>query len=167
MNSLRCRTPNCHRVWLTCLSPDMLSSATPIDVVFVLTADQYHAEHVIACADAGKHVMIEKPMAQTEAEADAIEAARQRNGVVIFVGYMRRYATALLRMKEVLAGKEIKYVRVRDIIGRVSGGNCGCSIRAEQSRMPTSPLRPGCTSNTSPTSPHRPSLTGPPASLPT
>jgi hypothetical protein len=99
----------------------MLSSAVSIDVVFVLTADQYHAEHVIACADAGKHVMIEKPMAQTEAEADAIEAARQRNGVVIFVGYMRRYATALLRMKEVLAGKEIKYVRVRDIIGRVSG----------------------------------------------
>ncbi|GFZ47952.1 hypothetical protein JCM24511_05699 [Saitozyma sp. JCM 24511] len=98
--------------------PDMLSSATPIDVVFVLTADQYHAEHVIACADAGKHVMIEKPMAQTEAEADGIEAARQRNGVVIFVGYMRRYATALLRMKEVLDGKEIKYVRVRDIIGR-------------------------------------------------
>jgi predicted dehydrogenase len=149
----------------------MLSSTTPIDVVFVLTADQYHAEHVIACADAGKHVMIEKPMAQTEAEADAIEAARQRNGVVIFVGYMRRYATALLRMKEVLAGKEIKYVRVRDIIGRVSdaapGGVTDERLDAENRRTPTSRPRPGCTSSTLPTSPPRPSLTGPPASLPT
>lgn len=59
-------------------------------------------------------------MAQTLAEADAIEAARLEYGVVIFVGYMRRYAPALERLKEEIKGKEIKYVRVRDIIGRAS-----------------------------------------------
>lgn len=88
--------------------PEMLASSTPIDVVLVLTADQFHAEHVIAAANAGKHVLIEKPMAQTEAEADAIEKARVDNGVVVFVGYMRRYATALERLKEAIKGKEIK-----------------------------------------------------------
>ena len=86
----------------------MLASSTPIDLVFVLTADQYHAEHVIQSANAGKHVLIEKPMAQTLAEADAIEEARIKNGVVIFVGYMRRYATALDRLKEAIKGKTIK-----------------------------------------------------------
>ncbi|WWD22402.1 hypothetical protein CI109_106893 [Kwoniella shandongensis] len=96
---------------------EMLSSSIPIDLVFILTADQYHAEHIILCAAARKHIMIEKPMAQTLAEYDAVEEARVRNGVVIFVGYMRRYATALERMKEEIKGKEIKYVRVRDIIG--------------------------------------------------
>ena len=58
-------------------------------------------------------------MAQTLAEADAIGEARGRNGVVVFVGYMRRYVTALGRLKDLIAGKEIRYVRVRDIIGRV------------------------------------------------
>ncbi|ORY30209.1 hypothetical protein BCR39DRAFT_153929 [Naematelia encephala] len=95
----------------------MLASSLPIDLVLVLTADQYHAEHVIACAAAGKHVLIEKPMAQTLAECEAIEAARVKYGVVIFVGYMRRYATALERVKEAIKGKKIRYVRVRDIIG--------------------------------------------------
>lgn len=47
-------------------------------------------------------------MAQTLKEADDIEEARVRNGVVVFVGYMRRYATALERLKEVIKGKKIK-----------------------------------------------------------
>ncbi|WVQ93800.1 hypothetical protein IAU59_000878 [Kwoniella sp. CBS 9459] len=97
--------------------PDMLASQVPIDLVFILTADQFHAEQIIQCAQAKKHVFIEKPMAQTLAEYDAVEKARLGNGVVIFVGYMRRYATALERLKEEIKGKEIKYVRVRDIIG--------------------------------------------------
>ncbi|WVQ80389.1 hypothetical protein IAT38_002494 [Cryptococcus sp. DSM 104549] len=97
--------------------PELLASSTPIDLVFILTADQYHAEHIVLCCNAGKHVMIEKPMAQTPAEYDAVEEARVRNNVVVFVGYMRRYATALERLKEEIKGKQIKYVRVRDIIG--------------------------------------------------
>lgn len=97
----------------------MLASSILIDLVFILTADQFHAENIIECANAGKHVMIEKPMAQTLAEYDAVEEARVKNGVVVFVGYMRRYAPALDRLKEEIKGKTIKYVRVRDIIGNV------------------------------------------------
>jgi len=98
----------------------MLASSTPIDLILILTADQYHASQAIQAANAGKHIFIEKPMAQTLAEADKIEEARVKNGVVIFVGYMRRFATALERVKEVMEGEEVKYVRVRDIIGKVS-----------------------------------------------
>ena len=86
----------------------MLASSLPIDLVFILTVDQYHAEHAILCANAGKHVLLEKPMCQTLAEADAIEAARIKNKVVIFIAYMRRYATALAEMKKALEGKTIK-----------------------------------------------------------
>lgn len=39
-------------------------------------------------------------MAQTLREADHIEAARLASGKLVFVGYMRRYATAFLRFKE-------------------------------------------------------------------
>ncbi|ADV23793.1 Hypothetical Protein CGB_H0030C [Cryptococcus gattii WM276] len=51
---------------------------------------------------AGKHVFIEKPMAQTLREADEIEAARLASGKLVFVGYMRRYATAFLRVKKIV-----------------------------------------------------------------
>ena len=86
----------------------MLASSTPIDLVFILHRDQLHARDTIACANAGKHVLLEKPMAQTEAEADAIEEARVRNRVVIFIAYMRRYATALSVLNKAIEGKTIK-----------------------------------------------------------
>lgn len=118
----------------------MLDSSIPIDLVFILTADQFHAENIIECANAGKHVMIEKPMAQTLAEYDAVEEARVKNGVVVFVGYMRRYAPALERLKEETKGKTIKYVRVRDIIGNV-GTLCllltDCNSKQGNSRTAT------------------------------
>jgi hypothetical protein len=41
-------------------------------------------------------------MAQTLREADEIEAARVASGKVVFVGYMRRYATAFLRVKTII-----------------------------------------------------------------
>ncbi|BGO88959.1 hypothetical protein NBRC10512_005713 [Rhodotorula toruloides] len=89
-----------------------------VDVVFVLSADEYHASHAVAAADAGKHVFIEKPMALTREDAQAIIDAQERNKVVIFVGYMRRYAGAFERMKEELKSvNKIRYVTVRDIIG--------------------------------------------------
>ncbi|BGP29458.1 hypothetical protein JCM10296v2_001197 [Rhodotorula toruloides] len=95
-----------------------------VDVVFVLSADEYHASHAVAAADAGKHVFIEKPMALTREDAQAIIDAQERNNivdgaqVVIFIGYMRRYAGAFERMKEELKNvNKTRYVTVRDIIG--------------------------------------------------
>ncbi|OXG73217.1 hypothetical protein C348_06179 [Cryptococcus neoformans Gb118] len=96
----------------------MLAERTEIDVVFILTANEYHAVNSIECMNAGKHVMIEKPMALSHRDANAIEEARIKNGVVCFIAYMRRYATAFLRVKDMVKkSNSIRYVRVRDIIG--------------------------------------------------
>jgi predicted dehydrogenase len=86
----------------------MLDSSVPIDAVFILSTHEYHAEQIVQCVKAGKHVLVEKPMAQTLDEADRVEKARVESGVVVFVGYMRRYARALDRLKEAIKGKEIK-----------------------------------------------------------
>ncbi|EIW72159.1 hypothetical protein TREMEDRAFT_26442 [Tremella mesenterica DSM 1558] len=98
---------------------ELLASPTKIDLVFVLTNDAFHCTHITAALRAGKHVFIEKPMAQTLAECDKIAKVSKETGKIVFVGYMRRYAPALLELKEILKGHEndIKYVRVRDIIG--------------------------------------------------
>lgn len=95
-----------------------LVKQSDLDVVFVLNSDEYHAECVIAAADQKKHVLVEKPMCLTDAEADAIIAARERNGVKIMVGYMRRYAEAFTdAMREIGDAGLIQYARIRDIIG--------------------------------------------------
>ncbi len=58
-----------------------------IDIVYVVTPNGLHAEHCIAAAKAGKHVICEKPMANTVAECDAIIAACRAAGVKLSVGY--------------------------------------------------------------------------------
>lgn len=89
-----------------------------LDIVFVLNSDEYHADCAIAAANHKKHVLIEKPMCLTFAEADAIIEARDRNGVQIMVGYMRRYAASFVEaVKEIGGLDNITYARVRDIIG--------------------------------------------------
>src|SRR5690349_7686343 len=58
-----------------------------IDIVYVVTPNGLHAEHAIAAAKAGKHVICEKPMANTVAECDRIIAACKAAKVQLSVGY--------------------------------------------------------------------------------
>nr|XP_019049572.1 hypothetical protein I302_03361 [Kwoniella bestiolae CBS 10118]OCF28502.1 hypothetical protein I302_03361 [Kwoniella bestiolae CBS 10118] len=99
---------------------EMLAQSPEVDVVFIMNANEYHVPHALQCLKAGKHVLIEKPMSLTKEGADQIEAARKASGKIVFVGYMRRYAHAFLRVKEMIGNLpkgSINYVRVRDIIG--------------------------------------------------
>ncbi|CAI0696572.1 Gfo/Idh/MocA family oxidoreductase [Serratia ficaria] len=62
-----------------------------IDAVVIAAPARTHAEWVIAAAQAGKHVFCEKPMAITLEEADRAIAAAERAGVVLQVGFNRRF----------------------------------------------------------------------------
>ncbi len=89
-----------------------------VDVVFVLNSTEYHAECAIAACNAGKHVLIEKPIALTIEDASLIASARDKGGVQVMVGYLRRFAPAFVEaVDEVRNLDRIRYVRVRDIIG--------------------------------------------------
>ncbi|KAH7075303.1 hypothetical protein BKA63DRAFT_295189 [Paraphoma chrysanthemicola] len=105
--------------------PEMLAACTDVDMVLICHSDEFHSVHAVQCLKAGKHLFIEKPMAQTLREADEIEAARVAAGKLVFVGYMRRYATAFLRFKEAvqkLDPAQINYVRFRNFTSRVKDG---------------------------------------------
>lgn len=73
-----------------------------IDVVHVLTPHYLHAPMVIAAADAGKHVLSEKPMAIKLEDARAEIAAGKRNHVTIGVISQNRYNSASVAIKEAL-----------------------------------------------------------------
>lgn len=62
-----------------------------IDAVVIAAPARTHAEWVIAAAQAGKHVFCEKPMAVTLEEADRAIAAAKQAGVVLQVGFNRRF----------------------------------------------------------------------------
>lgn len=62
-----------------------------IDVVHVLTPNNWHAPMTIAALHAGKHVMCEKPMAKTAAEARAMQEAAKATGRLLTIGYQNRY----------------------------------------------------------------------------
>jgi predicted dehydrogenase len=66
-----------------------------------------HAAQTIAAAEAGKHVLCEKPMAMDTAECDRMIAACGVNGVTLGVAYYRHFYPIVSRLRELIAGGEI------------------------------------------------------------
>jgi predicted dehydrogenase len=74
-----------------------------LDAVLICSPNHTHAEIALDALDAGLHVLVEKPLCLTVAEADAIAAARDRAGRVVQVGYMKRFDPAYEAMLDALA----------------------------------------------------------------
>jgi 1,5-anhydro-D-fructose reductase (1,5-anhydro-D-mannitol-forming) len=83
-------------------SAEKLVNHPDIDAVFVASAVVQHAQDTITAALAGKHVLVEKPMAMNTAEAkQMIEVCRSKN-VKLMVGQMVRLSPLIVRMKELI-----------------------------------------------------------------
>jgi len=62
-----------------------------VDAVILCTPTQMHASQAIACMDAGKHVQVEIPLADSWADAQAVLAKQQETGLTCMVGHTRRF----------------------------------------------------------------------------
>ena len=62
-----------------------------VDAVILCTPTQMHAEQSIACLEAGKHVQVEIPLADSLAGAEAVVALQKRSGRVAMCGHTRRF----------------------------------------------------------------------------
>jgi UDP-N-acetyl-2-amino-2-deoxyglucuronate dehydrogenase len=82
-----------------------------VDVVVVLTESGRHAEHVVALAHFGKHIVVEKPMALTLVDADRMIAACEAAGIRLFVVKQNRLNVPVVKLREALeAGRFGKLV---------------------------------------------------------
>jgi predicted dehydrogenase len=83
-----------------------------LDVVIVLTPGS-HAAPAIAALEAGKHVIVEKPMCFTLREADAMIAASSRHGRRLMVAYMKRYDPGYRYGRELVRClRDLRYVQI-------------------------------------------------------
>ena len=78
---------------------EMLENET-IDMITIATESGYHGEIALQCIKQGKHVAIEKPMAMTLDEADAIIQAAKENHVKVTVCHQNRFNPAVQKMRK-------------------------------------------------------------------
>lgn len=111
-----------------------------IDIIDIVTPGDSHAEIAIAALDAGKHVLCEKPLANTVAEAQAMAQAAERaaaKGVFAMVGFTyRRVPATTLARDMVAAGRigEIRQVRASYLQDWLADENSPLSWRLQKDR---------------------------------
>lgn len=82
-------------------------AAPGVDLVSVCTDDQSHREACVVAAEAGKHVLVEKPLATTLEDCDAIIAACAAAGVKLMTGHVCRFDPRYVRCREAVAAGEV------------------------------------------------------------
>src|SRR5579875_2291846 len=88
------------------------------DVDAVVIATPIHSDPAIAAARAGKHVLVEKPMAFNLEEAEAMVAAAEEAGVVLMVAYMKRYDPGYLYGQRLMREmRDVRLIRAHDLNG--------------------------------------------------
>ncbi len=82
---------------------DALINDKNIDAIYCPMANEEHAEWAVKAINAGKHVLIEKPMATTLQDIALIEAATKANNVKVMEGFMYRFHPQHARVAELIA----------------------------------------------------------------
>jgi predicted dehydrogenase len=76
-----------------------------VDAVLIATPHHLHHPIGMACIAAGKHVLMEKPLANTEAECVDLITAAERQGVTLMVAYVQRYHPLIVQMGDLIKSK--------------------------------------------------------------
>ena len=100
---------------------ETLASAPDVDAGVVATPNALHAPQSIALLEAGKHVMVEKPMAMTVADCEAMDRACRKAGVVLQIGFVRHFCNEWLKLREIIQSGMIG----RPVVWRSLSGGSG------------------------------------------
>ncbi len=115
-----------------------------VRMVIICTPETLHAEQVEAAADAGKHVLCEKPMASSLPETDRMIAAAERNNVLLMIGhsrrFTRRYSEAKRLVDEGRIGK-VTFVRENERRSAATGRPAGQGQWFPEGNRPWGALR--------------------------
>jgi len=100
---------------------EQLMADPDVQAVSIATPDFAHAAPVAAAAKAGKHILVEKPLATTVEEAEAIRDIVQKTGITVMVDFHNRWNPAMYEVRQAIAGGEVgrpvsAYIRLSDTL---------------------------------------------------
>jgi len=72
-----------------------------IDAIVIVTPTKFHVDIAVDAANAGKHILCEKPMAMTVQECQKMNEAAARNKIALQLGFMRRFDAGFIEAKEI------------------------------------------------------------------
>ena len=93
-------------------SADALCADADVELVYIATPHQFHAEHVALAAVAGKHVLLEKPMAIALADCTAMIAEMQVANRSMIVGHSHSFDAPVLKAREIVDSGVVGDVRM-------------------------------------------------------
>ncbi|WP_407281989.1 UDP-N-acetylglucosamine 3-dehydrogenase [Methanolobus sp. WCC1] len=79
---------------------EMLASG--VDAVSIVVPTKMHRQVAIDAIEAGAHVLVEKPIADSVENADAIIEAAEKKGLLVMVGHIERFNPAVIKLKEII-----------------------------------------------------------------
>lgn len=94
-------------------SADTLLNDTDIGTIFVMTRHNTHAEYVTKALEAGKNVVVEKPLAMSFEELAMVKEAYQKSGKGLMLGFNRRFAPLTRKMMSLLTPGQKKAINIR------------------------------------------------------
>ncbi len=83
-----------------------------VDAVYIATPHQFHREHVLLAAAHAKHAIVEKPMALTIEDCEAMNQAVERSGIRLVVGHTHSFDPPILKMRELIREGRLGRVRM-------------------------------------------------------
>ena len=100
----------------SCETIEELCDDPAIEVVYVATPHQFHAQHAVLAARRGKHLLIEKPIALTLDQCASIIDATRRASVHLVVGHSHSFDAPVRRLRELIASGEFGALRMINAI---------------------------------------------------
>ena len=94
------------------ISPEALCADADVEMVYIASPHQFHAEHVALAAAAGKHVLLEKPMAITLPECSKMIADMQAAARSLIVGHSHSFDGPVRKAREIIESGAIGAVRM-------------------------------------------------------
>jgi predicted dehydrogenase len=91
----------------TFTSVEAMCASPNVDAVYVATPNQLHARHVITAANHKKHVIVEKPMALSIEECEAMNQAAEKNRVNLLCGHTHSFDPPVRKIREIVNSGEL------------------------------------------------------------
>jgi phthalate 4,5-cis-dihydrodiol dehydrogenase len=88
-------------------SVEEMCRSSDVDFIYIATPNQLHAEHAITAATHKKHVIVEKPMAMSLEECEAMNAAAEENGIKLLCGHTHSFDPPIRKIREIVKSGEL------------------------------------------------------------